>query len=276
MATGNGARGAGQWNGRQGELTVKSVSGGTITATRPNGQTVTIHTTGSTTYTRVGKKVNASAVTPGEQIAVRGTHQSDGSITATQVAIVLPYVSGVVKTVSGGNITVLDRSGGTITIHTTSATAFTRSGQSAKLADVAVGDRIAAEGTKSSDNSLTAERVQIVLPHAAGTITAINGYDLTVKDRHGATVTIHTTSSTQFVSVTKGANGPQRTTIQLNDLKVGTRITAEGTRATDGSVNAMTVSTAPNWLHGGHGAHTGTGTQPGGTSASPSADTSSN
>jgi hypothetical protein len=269
-ASGNGARGAGQWRGAHGGLTVKSVSGGTITATRSDGQTVTIHTTGSTTYTRAGKTVKASAITNGEQIAVRGTRQSDGSITATDVEIVLPHVGGVVTAASGSDITVRDRAGGTITVHTTSATTFTRAGQSATRADVAVGDRISAAGTKNSDNSLTAETVHIVLPHAAGAITAINGSAVTIKDEGGATMIIHTTSSTQFFSVTKGTNGPQRTTIHLSDLKVGNNISAEGTRAADGSLDALKVTAVPNWPQGRHGAHNG------GKSASPTAGASSN
>jgi len=239
---------------------------------------VTIHTTSSTTYTRAGKTVSASAVTAGERIAVRGSRQSDGSVNATQIEIVLPTVSGDVTAVSGGDITVRDRFGGALTIHTTGATTFTRAGQKATLADVAVGERIAATGTKNGDNSLTAETVQIALPRAAGTITAINGSDITVKDPFGATVVIHTSGATQFVSLTKGANGPQRTTIHLADLKVGERISAEGTRAGDGSLNALTVTTAPDLPRGGRGSTGGpsVGTQPGETPASSAQGTTTN
>jgi len=277
-SAGSGARAGGAVRGPLGGLTVKSVSGGTITATRPNGQTVTIHTTSSTTYTRAGKTVSASAVTAGERIAVRGSRQSDGSVNATQIEIVLPTVSGDVTAVSGGDITVRDRFGGALTIHTTGATTFTRAGQKATLADVAVGERIAATGTKNGDNSLTAETVQIALPRAAGTITAINGSDITVKDPFGATVVIHTSGATQFVSLTKGANGPQRTTIHLADLKVGERISAEGTRAGDGSLNALTVTTAPDLPRGGRGSTGGpsVGTQPGETPASSAQGTTTN
>jgi hypothetical protein len=68
-------------------FTVSSVSGSTIIAKSPIGNTVTIHTTASTKYTQAGKAVTASALKAGVQIHVMGTHNSDGSITATSIAI---------------------------------------------------------------------------------------------------------------------------------------------------------------------------------------------
>lgn len=68
-------------------LTVSSVSGNTIIAKTANGSTVTIHTTASTKYTQAGKTVTASAIKAGSQISVMGTHNSDGSITATSIDV---------------------------------------------------------------------------------------------------------------------------------------------------------------------------------------------
>jgi hypothetical protein len=68
-------------------LTVSSVSGRTIVAKAPDGTAVTIHTTASTQYTKAGQSAAASAVTVGSQIHVDGTHNSDGSITATRIDI---------------------------------------------------------------------------------------------------------------------------------------------------------------------------------------------
>jgi hypothetical protein len=67
--------------------TVSSVSGQTITAKAADGTSVTIHTTSSTTYTKAGQAATASAVTVGSQIHVQGTHNSDGSITATSIDV---------------------------------------------------------------------------------------------------------------------------------------------------------------------------------------------
>jgi hypothetical protein len=84
MPGGPGARGA---QGQCESLTVSSVSGNTIVAKTASGSTVTIHTTASTKYTQAGKAATASAIKAGSQISVMGTHNSDGSITATSIDI---------------------------------------------------------------------------------------------------------------------------------------------------------------------------------------------
>jgi hypothetical protein len=68
-------------------LTVSSVSGQTIIAKNASGSTLTIHVTSSTKFTRAGAASSLSAVTAGATISVMGTHNSDGSITATQIDI---------------------------------------------------------------------------------------------------------------------------------------------------------------------------------------------
>jgi hypothetical protein len=77
----------GTQGGQCGSLTVSSVNGNTIVAKSSNGSSVTIHTTASTKYTQSGKTVTASAIKSGVQIQVTGTHNSDGSITATSIVI---------------------------------------------------------------------------------------------------------------------------------------------------------------------------------------------
>jgi hypothetical protein len=68
-------------------FTVSSVNGNTIVAKSSNGNSVTMHTTASTTYRQAGKTVTASAITVGARIHVMGTHNNDGSITATSIDI---------------------------------------------------------------------------------------------------------------------------------------------------------------------------------------------
>jgi len=77
-------------HGGQGQCdayTVSSVSGQTITAKATDGSTVSIHTSSSTKYTKGGQSASASAVTPGSQIHVQGSKNSDGSINATQIDV---------------------------------------------------------------------------------------------------------------------------------------------------------------------------------------------
>ncbi len=82
-----GPSGIGQGQGQCETLTVSSVSGSTISAKASDGTTVTVTTTSSTTYTQNGKAATASAVKAGVTISVMGTHNSDGSITATSIDI---------------------------------------------------------------------------------------------------------------------------------------------------------------------------------------------
>jgi Domain of unknown function (DUF5666) len=86
----NGAHSQAFGPGAQGQceaLTVSSVSGNTIVAKTASGSSVTIHTTASTKYTQAGKSAAASTVKVGARILVMGTHNSDGSITATSIEI---------------------------------------------------------------------------------------------------------------------------------------------------------------------------------------------
>jgi Domain of unknown function (DUF5666) len=86
----NGAQGQAAGPGARGQcqsLTVSSVSGNTIVAKTASGISVTIHTTASTQYTQAGKTVAASAIKAGTRIMVMGTHNSDGSITATSIDV---------------------------------------------------------------------------------------------------------------------------------------------------------------------------------------------
>lgn len=68
-------------------LTVSSVNGNTIVAKTSSGSSVTVHTTASTRYNQAGKTVAASSIKVGTRIHVMGTHNSDGSITATSIDI---------------------------------------------------------------------------------------------------------------------------------------------------------------------------------------------
>ncbi|MEO8973494.1 MAG: DUF5666 domain-containing protein [Ktedonobacteraceae bacterium] len=83
QAFGPRAQGQGQCEA----MTVSSVSSNTIVAKTASGSSVTIHTTASTKYTKAGATASASAIKAGTRIQAMGTHNSDGSITATSIDI---------------------------------------------------------------------------------------------------------------------------------------------------------------------------------------------
>jgi Domain of unknown function (DUF5666) len=68
-------------------LTVTSVNDSTIVAHSSCNKSITIHTTGSTQYVRAGKTVSVSAITVGTRVYVTGSHNRDGSLTATRIVI---------------------------------------------------------------------------------------------------------------------------------------------------------------------------------------------
>ena len=71
----NGNAGPGYGHGpgqEQGEgLTVKSISGQTITATRPSGASITVNVTSSTVYTRAEKAISLSDIKAGDEVAFK-------------------------------------------------------------------------------------------------------------------------------------------------------------------------------------------------------------
>jgi hypothetical protein len=154
-----------------------------------------------------------------------------------------PHAGGEVTAINGMTITVTNPRGSQ-DILTTSSTAFTVNGAAGTLAGIAVGMYVHAEGTRATDGSFTATSVtasdeQPVPPaggrglHAGGEVTAINGMTITVTNPRGSQ-DILTTSSTSFT--VNGAAGA------LSGVAVGMYVHAEGTRATDGSFTATSVT----------------------------------
>jgi hypothetical protein len=71
-------------------------------------------------------------------------------------------------------------------------------------------------------------------PAVIGTVVAVHGNDITVKDIAGKTHVVHTTTSTSLV---------HQTDTSLPRLTPGASITVDGAAASDGSIAATTVTT---------------------------------
>jgi len=157
----------------------RSASAGSATAAR----TLTVDTTGSTTFTQVTAS-SVAAITPGETIAARGAGPSGAptsgstssptSLAASRITIEPATTSsrhprrgvyGTVVTNSDGTLTVLTASGTTDTVTTTPSTMVDQV-TPATLTDVAVGDEVAVRGASGDESTatVTAQRVQLLPP----------------------------------------------------------------------------------------------------------------
>ncbi len=167
-----GHGGFGRGGGGQG--TVTAISGSTLTLRTENG-TETVKTMSTTKYAKerqsitfaqikVGDVVRIAAPRPTTATAVPGT----GTVTATNVDVVLPTLGGRVTAVAAGKYTVVGRSGELLTISVSSSTTYYNGTTKATAATVKVGSRIVAEGARDTLTHLNADTVTVLPKLAAG------------------------------------------------------------------------------------------------------------
>lgn len=148
-----------------------------------------------------------------------GGHRRGGDLT----------VSGV----NGQSITTKDASGATVTVKVSSSTQYTRLGKTVSLSAITVGETIRVGGTRNSDGSITASRVDIEVPSYGGQVTAISGSTITIHDPRGTSHTIHTSTSTTVERADA--------TSTVSAIAVGDQIIASGAKNSDGSLNAEQI-----------------------------------
>ena len=243
---------------------VTAVNGSSITVAGANGKSTTYQTTSSTNYTVDGIPASASAVHVGDRVSIRvpfsggrfkGPNSSTTTTTttatpatATSINVVLPELSGTVHSVGSGEFVLVDSQGFWRTVHTSNGTTYLQSGVGATESALTVGAQVEAAGTVDSDHtSLDASRVNVILPTVSGQVTAIAGSSIIISTFSGTSATVTTSSATHFTS--GGASG------SFGDVKVGDRVTASGTKASNGNINAVKVSVLPNGKTVQPGAH---------------------
>ena len=144
------------------------VAGGEVTAVGPSsitvksrgGAPVVITVTDATVY-QLGRAPGSKAdVKVGVKVIAQGTTSGD-TFTAITVRVSLPDVAGEVSAKTKDSITIKHRDGSTTVVHVTDKTTFeVRGKEQASLADIAVGDRVEAEGTVRADGSMDAVAVE--------------------------------------------------------------------------------------------------------------------
>jgi len=138
-----------------------------------------------------------------------------------------------VTAVSGYELSLKTADGWTRTITVTSSTTITKAGQPATIADVSVGDTVRFTEKRNADGTFSITSLAVVLPEAAGTVTAFGADTITITRPDGTTATIRTTASTSYrLGAAAGAR---------DDVKVGSRIVALGERGSDGQITASAV-----------------------------------
>ena len=205
--------------------------------TSPNG-TLAAGTTGGSSDTSTGQVDLLNGLGPDG----RGGHIGFGGITITAI--------------SGNNISLETADGWTRTITVDSGTTYSKSGATIGLSDLKVGDQIGFRQTHETSGTWTIDSVVVILPHAGGAVTKIDGSTITVTQRDGTSATIKVNGQTTYsVNGTDGA--------ALSDVKVGMFLVAEGTKNSDGSLTATQVKAAAAGTFEGHGRPFGFGSGPG-------------
>ena len=137
------------------------------------GSTVTVMTDDSTLFLKAdGTAGTFVDLTVGSKVAVKGTTAEDGTIAATEVAILEARVcnptsgSGTVVSVDATALTFVIQpkgsSAATVTVLTTTSTVYvTSKGVAATFADFVAGVKVSVKGTTPGDGTVTAEKVII-------------------------------------------------------------------------------------------------------------------
>jgi hypothetical protein len=145
-----------------------------------------------------------------------------------------------ITAINGSNLSLKTDDGWTRTIAVTSATTITKGGQTIALADLKVGDALRLGQTRNPDGSFMVNRIAVVVPRVAGTVTAVTGNGFTLSKRDGTTWTVTVSSSTTY---TVGTLTPKAGT--KSDVKVGSEVAVQGTQGAGNTLGAISVHVRP-------------------------------
>jgi hypothetical protein len=241
---GGGPGGGGPGGGPGGGITISAMNGSQLTLTTPDGWTRTIDATGVTIMNGTATAALGD-LKVGASISLQQSRNFDGSVTITEIDIVAPDAEGTVTAVGDSSITVKTADGASLTINVTSSTTYTINGTTGALGGITVGNVVHADGTANADGTFTATSVHVQPASLRGTVTAVGASSITIADASGATATINVTSSTTYRNSAGSAT--------LADVTVGSVVSAQGVRTSDGSLNATSVGIGTDLRDGGHG-----------------------
>jgi hypothetical protein len=143
-----------------------------------------------------------------------------------------------VTAVDGTKLGLTTADGWTRTIDAAGAT-VTKSGQTVDLSTLEVGDSIVFDQSRQTDGTFKITAIQVVLPHADGTVKSVGDSSVTVTQRDGTDKVVQLTGSTTYQLAGAASKAAASTKAALT---VGAAVDAEGTTATDGTFTATLVT----------------------------------
>ena len=153
---------------------------------------------------------------------------------AGQVAITIAKIDG-------SKLSLQTTDGWTRTIDATGA-AITKGGQTIAVTALKVGDQINFREARQSDGTYKITTIEVLVPTASGTVTAVGSGSVTITQFDGSSKTLALTGSTTYSEA--GA------TVSKSAVVVGVRISAQGTVDSAGSFTATAITIAPSSVQG--------------------------
>ncbi|HEY5265710.1 MAG TPA: DUF5666 domain-containing protein [Acidimicrobiales bacterium] len=235
--------------------TVKSISGNTITISDPQGFSRTIVVSSATAYTNAGAAGTLANVVVGSKIAAQGTIDANlTSLDALSVAIGtaghVTETQGTITAVTSSSVTVQGKDNTLTTFTYTPTTSFVEGSLVLSASNLSVGESVGVEFDSSA--ATTALKVEVRPTFEAGSVTAISGNTISIKDFQGAPHTIVVSSATTYDL--SGNSGNHESSLGKNDTTpgsltnviVGAKIFASGVLASDGTtLDAQKIIIAP-------------------------------
>jgi len=141
--------------------TVTAISANSITVQGRSGESKTFSIDAGTVFLKAGVKVSASDITVGSQIRIMPT--AKGSTAASKIFADGPHVAGKVTAVNGSTVSLTNRDGSSFTVVESASTTYAQNGATASSSDVAVGQRILAEGSFESGSTTTLDATNVII-----------------------------------------------------------------------------------------------------------------
>ena len=203
-----------------GTVVTVSPASGSVSVATGNGL-VTLTVGRATQITRNGARATLPSLAPRDTVKARFNRRTGGAMSLAARGPALVTVRGMVAGVNGGQGITINAPAGSRSFPISAQTIISRNGSLSTLSRITLQDAVTVHVAAGS-TSMTASDVEADGPEEAsveGTISGINGTDVTIHPEHGSDVTVHTDSSTLVTLDDASAT--------FADLAVGQRAEAE-------------------------------------------------